>query len=75
VFRQVLHDQGYLDEDIKINPSYPLSRFHVGYLNHLGISDSFKIETGYMRRIPVLREDVYKGFMHRKRHGVHCEDA
>ena len=64
VFKQVLHDQGYLDEDIRIDPSYPLSRFHVKYFNHLGFSDSFNIETGYMRRIPFLRDDAYKGFLH-----------
>jgi predicted nucleotidyltransferase component of viral defense system len=64
VLKQILHDQGYLDDDIKIDPSYPISRFHVEYVNHLGVGDSFKIETGYMRRIPLLKDDAYKGFMH-----------
>ena len=63
-FKQILSMQGYLDHDIKIDPSYPLSRFTINYINHLDIDDTFKIETGYMRRIPVLTEDAYMKFYH-----------
>jgi hypothetical protein len=63
-FKQILRSQTYREEDIKIDPSYPLSRFTVRYVNHLGDRDSFKIETGYMRRIPILREDAHMTFYH-----------
>jgi hypothetical protein len=36
----------------------------VNYTNLLKASDSFKIEIGYMRRMPVLRSDVYGNFLH-----------
>jgi len=55
--KQILYSQGYTDENIKISPTYPLCRFTLEYTNHLGSPDDIKIETGYMRRIPVLRED------------------
>ena len=62
--KQILSSQGYPDHDIKIDPSYPLSRFTIEYTNHLDTDDKFKIETGYMRRIPVLTEDEYMNFHH-----------
>ena len=62
--KQTLYSQGYPDHDIKIDPSYPLSRFTIGYTNHLDTDDTFKIETGYMRRIPVLTEDKYMNLHH-----------
>ncbi len=63
-FKQVLRSQTYREEDIKIDPSYPLSRFTVRYINHLGDRDSFKIETGYMRRMPILNTDARMSFRH-----------
>lgn len=60
----MLSQQKYRDEDIKIDPSYPLSRFTVRYISRLEDRDSFKIETGYMRRIPLLREDSHMKFHH-----------
>jgi len=62
--KQILTSQGYKDQDIKIDPSYPLCRFTVKYTNHQNTSDSFKIETGYMKRIPILANDAYLDFNH-----------
>jgi predicted nucleotidyltransferase component of viral defense system len=62
--KAVLGSQGYGEQDIKIDASYPLGRFTVKYINHLGADDSFKIETGYMNRIPVLAKDAYMGYSH-----------
>ena len=62
--KQILSTLGYPDKDIKIDPSYPLSRFTIKYTNHQDIDDTFKIETGYMRRIPTLAEDSYMNFFH-----------
>lgn len=63
-FKQILSTLGYQDNDIKIDPSYPLSRFTIKFINHLDTDDTFKIETGYMRRIPVLTEDAYMNLRH-----------
>lgn len=62
--KEILDYQGYNNEDIKINASYPLSRFTINYTNHRNIPDSFKIETGYMKRIPILTSDTYLSFKH-----------
>jgi len=62
--KEVLGSLGYADQEIKIDASYPLSRFTVKYRNHLGAEDSFKIETGYMKRIPILASDEYMSFTH-----------
>jgi len=62
--KQILASQGYNDQDIKIEASYPLSRFTIKYTNHQDIHDSFKIETGYMKRIPILANDTYLDFKH-----------
>jgi len=62
--KQILYSQGYADENIKISPSYPLCRFTLEYTNHLGRPDDINIETGYMRRIPILREDGEYNFHH-----------
>lgn len=63
-YKQILYTQGYRAEDIKIDASYPLSRFTINYVNHQGINDSFKIETGYMRRMPILDTDARMSFRH-----------
>ena len=63
-YKQILHNLGYQSSNIRIDPSYPLSRFIIHYINHLGTRDSFKIETGYMRRMPILDKDVHMRFRH-----------
>ena len=62
--KTILYSLGYTDEDIKIDPSYPLNRFIVNYTNHTGRPDEIKIETGYLRRIPVLETDMEYDFYH-----------
>ena len=62
--KQILVSLGYKDTDIKIEAFYPLSRFTIKYTNHQSIKDSFKIETGYMKRIPILIKDTYLDFKH-----------
>ena len=62
--KRVLYDLGYDSEHIKIQPSYALCRFYIEYVNSRGIKDSIKIETGYMRRIPILKDDTFKEFIH-----------
>jgi len=51
----LLSRQEYEQDDIYINPSHPLVRFHVHYRSIQGLKDSFKIEIGYMRRYPILK--------------------
>jgi predicted nucleotidyltransferase component of viral defense system len=63
-YKQILYAQGYQAEDIRIDASYPLSRFTVNYINHQGTNDSIKIETGYMRRMPILNRDAHMSFHH-----------
>jgi len=62
--KRILYSQGYTRDDVSISPSYPLARFTVRYRNNLGTEDSFLIEVGYMRRIPLLRSDEYGDFRH-----------
>jgi predicted nucleotidyltransferase component of viral defense system len=62
--KDILYRQGYKKSDIAINSSYPLARFTIKYLNTLGDQDSFKIETGYMRRTPILKTDTMADFKH-----------
>jgi len=62
--KDLLYRQGYRKSDIAISPSYPLARFTVRYTNTLGLKDNFKIETGYMRRYPILKTDSLAAFKH-----------
>jgi predicted nucleotidyltransferase component of viral defense system len=62
--KEILTSLGYKDTDIKIEASYPLSRFTIKYTNQQNTKDSFKIETGYIKRIPILNEDTYLDFKH-----------
>lgn len=62
--KAVLGSQGYSEKAIKIDASYPLGRFTVKYINHLGADDSFKIETGYMKRISILARDAEMSYYH-----------
>jgi predicted nucleotidyltransferase component of viral defense system len=57
--KAVLYSLGYTDEYLKVDPSYPLNRFIVQYINHLGRPDEIKIEIGYMRRIPITKDRLY----------------
>lgn len=41
-----------------------MCKFTLEYTNHLGRQDSIVIETGYMRRTPILREDGEYDFHH-----------
>lgn len=62
--KTILYSLGYIDDDINIDPKYSLNRFIVNYTNHIGRHDEIKIETGYMRRIPVLESDMEYDFYH-----------
>jgi len=60
----VLHDLGYDDDQFRIQPRYNIGRFHVKYTNREGVRDSLKVEIGYTRRMPILREDALLEFHH-----------
>jgi len=62
--KRVLSDLGYADEKIKIQPKHPLTRFTVHYRTKNDQKDSLKIEIGYMRRMPVFKQDKFKSFEH-----------
>lgn len=62
--KRILYAQGYTEKDLKISPSYPLARITVQYTNHEGLNDSYMIEIGYMRRIPILENDDLATFRH-----------
>lgn len=64
IVKEVLVRLGYNKTDIKINASYPLTRFDVKYGSVR--SSSFKVEIGYMNRIPFLTEDINCVFRHPK---------
>jgi hypothetical protein len=51
-------------DDLSIDASYPLGRLTVHYLDHLGREDKLKIEVGYMRRFPLLKNDRKGKFLH-----------
>lgn len=56
--KKILMDLGYQADNIKIQASYPLTRFEVWYDTDTGGRDSFKIEIGYQRRLPILTSDT-----------------
>jgi predicted nucleotidyltransferase component of viral defense system len=60
----ILHGLGYGDDQFRIQPKYNIGRFHVKYTNREGVRDSLKIEVGYTRRMPILREDASLEFHH-----------
>lgn len=62
--KNLLDKQGYHKTNITINASYPLTRFTIKYENTLSLEDQFKIEIGYMRRTPILKNDVLTDFKH-----------
>lgn len=55
--KNILIELGYTNDAIKIQPSYPLSRFDIHYPLNQETRSSVKIETGYLRRIPILKND------------------
>lgn len=62
--KRVLYSLRYEAKDLSIDASWPLGRITVNYDSRGGLRDSFKVEVGYMRRIPVLREDTLLGYRH-----------
>ena len=54
----ILDKLGYPNKEIRIQPQYNLNRFFIRYQGKNGKRDLLKIEIGYMRRIPNLREDI-----------------
>jgi len=62
--KNLLYRQGYKRDDLAISPTYPLARFNVQYENKQGLRDSFRIEVGYMRRYPILKDDMLADFKH-----------
>lgn len=62
--KDLLYKKGYKPSGITIDPSYPLARITVQYTNSLRTRDSFKIEIGYMRRMPILKTDTTATFRH-----------
>lgn len=64
IIKKVLSDLHYTQSGIKIQASYPLTRFMVHYKTKNGERDSLKIEIGYVRRIPILKHDIFLSFLH-----------
>ena len=62
--KRLLYVQEYRQEDLAVQATYPLEKITVQYENHLGQNDSFKIEIGYMRRIPILPRDFLAMLRH-----------
>jgi len=62
--KNILYELGYSKDAIKIQPSYPLGRIEVHYHSKRGTRTSLKIETGYLRRIPILRNDELCAYIH-----------
>lgn len=60
--KEIISARGY--QEFRINPSYPLCRIDVSYVNSLGTDDGFMIEVGYMRRHPILKDDGHASFNH-----------
>ena len=54
----ILDKLGYVNEEIRIQPQYNLNRFFIRYKGKKEKRDLLKIEIGYMRRIPDLKEDT-----------------
>ena len=64
MIKKILSDLGYQADKIKIQATHPLTRFTVHYRTKNDQNDSIMIEIGYMRRIPILKEDEVKAFEH-----------
>jgi predicted nucleotidyltransferase component of viral defense system len=66
ILKKMLYDLEYSKSDIKIQASYPVTRFDIHYQTKNNQKDSIKIEIGYMRRIPLLKNDTHSMFNHFK---------
>jgi len=64
LLKNILTELGYAKNAIKIQPSYPLSRLEIYYHSKKGTHTSLKIETGYLRRIPILIKDELCTYIH-----------
>lgn len=64
IIKKILADLKYSDKNIRIQSSYPITRFTVNYKTKDEQLDSIKIEIGYMRRIPIFKKDQYLKFNH-----------
>jgi predicted nucleotidyltransferase component of viral defense system len=62
--KDILHFLGYSDKNIFIQARYNQSRFMIEYEKAAGGKDLLKIETGYMRRMPILARDAFYLFEH-----------
>ncbi len=62
--KYILRSLGYEDENVKIDPKHNMCRFHIGYTTESGLNDNIKIEIGYMRRRPNLKNDTRTSFSH-----------
>jgi len=62
--KDVLQRLGYQNDDIAIQPRYNLTRFMTRKRTPNGLGPWLKVETGFMRRIPVLAEDTPLDFEH-----------
>jgi len=64
IIKKILSDLKYSDKDVKIQAEYPITRFTVRYKTKDDQPDSIKIEIGYMRRMPIFKEDINSKFNH-----------
>jgi len=62
--KDLIYRQECSKANVAINVSYPLTRFTVKYVNTIGTEDNFKIEIGYLRRTPILKNDAIADFKH-----------
>ncbi len=58
ILKIIFSDLHYKHDDIRIQASYPLTRFEAWYETTSGGKDSVKVEIGYQRRLPILRNDM-----------------
>lgn len=66
IIKKILSDLTYSKNEIKIQAEYPITRFTVNYKTKNEQRDSIKIEIGYMRRIPIFKNDQKLSFPHFK---------
>ncbi|MBN2065455.1 MAG: nucleotidyl transferase AbiEii/AbiGii toxin family protein [Candidatus Thermoplasmatota archaeon] len=64
ILKKILSDLKYSENDIKIQVKYPITRYDIHYTTKNNQKDSIKIEIGYMRRIPVFKNDINLKFDH-----------
>ena len=62
--KSVLYSLGYEKSSLAIDSSYPLGRMTVSYTSHGSLRDTFKVEVGYMRRMPMMKQDTKQPYRH-----------